>query len=30
MLEACQKEVLEKLLDIIPPIVRQLLQEHVT
>ena len=30
MLEACRKEVLEKSLHIIPPIVRQLLQEHVT
>lgn len=30
MLEACQKEVIEKSLHIIPPIVRQLLQEHVT
>lgn len=30
MSEACQKEVIEKSLHIIPPIVRQLLQEHVT
>lgn len=30
MLEACQKEVIEKSLHIIPPFMQQLLQEHIT